>query len=121
NLVTLNNAGTILATGATGLAVTGSGTINIVSNSGTITSTGTTGTAIAGNTGTVNITANSGTISAVGLNGIAISGGAVTVSNAHTNTAGLHGISETKVHVRGNYILIKVICDPIAYLYSNLC
>ena len=93
NLVTLNNAHDILATGANGLAVTSSGTINIIANSGTIAAAGTNGIAVSGNNGTVNITANTGTISALGLNGIAITGGAVTVSNANTIKAGHVGIN----------------------------
>src|SRR5207248_2748014 len=69
NLVTLNNAHDILATGLNGLAVTGSGTINIISNSGTIQAAGANGIAIS-SLGTVNITSNSGGTISGGSRGI---------------------------------------------------
>jgi outer membrane autotransporter protein len=111
SLVNLNNAGQILATGATGEAISANGIINISANSGTILAAGTNGIAIAGNNSTVNITSNSGTIAGsfegissdninVASNSGSISGGhfgilannAATVNNSGT-ISGLVGIS----------------------------
>jgi hypothetical protein len=103
NLVTVNNAGRILATVANGIAVSSNGTINITANTGTIEATGLSGRAIK-STGTVSVNnLASGKILALNTGGEAIFATvAATVANAGLISAARFGIDAGTLSLNSN-------------------